>query len=526
MKKSKIIKKEAREKDKESKKEKKEKEQKEELVSLKTIARGAGIVFVGMVIGKIIGYLYVLLVARLGTEQYGLLILGFSIVSLLSIVAVLGLDLGISRYIPFYSARKDRGRIKGTLFSALFVALPISVLFTIIVFFFSNQIATIFFHNILLAPLLRVFSLMIPLAALGSIFLASFRAFKRVEFEVGFKEIGEKAIRLVLVFIFILVGLSLSWIAFSYVASALVILIFSILILNKKVFNFLDKTKPIFYTKELLNYSLPLLFSGILVFVITWTDTFMLGYFKTVSDVGIYNAAHPTALLMFILPTAFISLFLPVITELYSQNKMNEVKYLFKRVSKWIFFVNFPIFLIIAFFSKQIIGTIFGQDYVSGAIALSVLAFGYLIFSFSYTCQNILSMAKKTRIILFITILFASLNIMLNYILIPIYGINGAAIATSVSFILAATLYLFFNHKLIKTLPFRKQYLKSMVSAIVSIILVYFITQLLFKIVPFYGFVLMFLIFIISYSLLLFLFKSFEREDKEIIKIIVKKFKK
>jgi len=509
---------------KEKKKEDKQKEDDEEIKSLKTIVKGAGIAFIGLILGKIIGYLYTILVARLGTEQFGLLNLGLAVVSLLSIISVLGLDLGILRYIPFYSARNDRARVKGALISSLSITLPLSLFFAILVFIFSNQISTIFFHNILLAPLLKIFSFTIPLSALGSILLTSFRAFKRVEYETGFKEIGEKSIRLILTLIFIFIGLSLAWITFAYVASAMAVLIASIYILNKKVFNLFDKTKPIFYTKELINYSLPLLFSSILIYIITWTDTFMLGYFKTASDVGIYNAAHPTAFLMFILPTALISLFLPVITELYSRKKRKEVKSIYRIVSKWIFFVNLPIFLIMAVFSNQIINIIFGKEYLPGAVALSMLSFGYLIYSFSYTSSNILSMAKKTKIIFIITIFFALFNVFLNYILIPEYGVNGASAATSISFILASALYIFFNYKLIKSLPFQKQYLKSVISAITSIFIIYIISKLAFESISFYSLALMLLFFIALYLLFLFLLKSFEREDKEIIKIIIKKF--
>jgi O-antigen/teichoic acid export membrane protein len=251
----------------------------------------------------------------------------------------------------------------------------------------------------------------------------------------------------------------------------------------------------------------------------------MLGFLKTASDVGIYNAAHPTAALMFILPTAFISLFLPIITELYSKNKMNEVKEVYKRVSKWIFFVNLPIFLFMATFSRQIINIAFGQDYVSGAAALTILAFGYLIYSFSYTSSNILSMAKKTRIILFVTIFFAGLNVLFNYLLIPVYGINGAAIATSSSFIFASLLYFIFNFNIIRNLPFQKQYFKAMLSGIFSLAIIYGILQLISEEISFFGFVSLLLLFIFFYAGFLFLFKSFEKEDKEIISLILRRFK-
>jgi O-antigen/teichoic acid export membrane protein len=254
----------------------------------------------------------------------------------------------------------------------------------------------------------------------------------------------------------------------------------------------------------------------------------MLGYFKTASDVGIYNAVHSTAALMFILPAAFISLFLPVITELFSKRKINEIKDIFRKVSKWIFFVSFPVFLIMFFFSEHIINIIFGQNYITGATALSILVFGYLIHSFTHTAGNILSMKKKTKHIFMITFIFGISNILLNYFFIPIWGINGAAIATTTSYVIGSFFYLLSNKIWgIKIFfPVRiKPLIKSILAGIISIAFVYYITNLIFEQVPFYGFIVVFVIFIIVYSALLFIFRGFRKEDLELVKILPNKFK-
>lgn len=494
--------------------------------SLTKIAKGAGIVFFGMVIGKILGYFYTIFVARLGAEQFGLLNLGFSVVSLLSIIAVLGLDQGILRYIPFYSARNDKRKVKGALLSSLFIALPLSILFALLVFIFSNQISTSFFHNIALAPLLRIFSFMIPLSTIGSILLASFRAFQRVEYEVGLKEITEKAIRLLATLLLVFFGFGVIGATYSYLISAVIVFVLAIFILEKKVFPiFARRIKAKYYAKELLSYSIPLLLTSVLVFVIVWIDTLMLGYFRTASEVGIYNAAHPTAALMFVLPTALISLFLPIITGLYSQKKHEQIKQLYKRVSKWIFLVSFPLFLVMIVFSRQIITIIFGNEYAAAATPLAILVFGYLLYSMSYTSSNILSMVKKTKLIFYINLIFAGSNILLNFLLIPRFGVNGAAIATTISYILGSLLYIFFGFNITKTYPFDKSFFKSFIAGLISIVSVFYLAKLILKPASLYGFVFFFLTFLVVYSGLLFLFRGFEKGDFEILKIIIKKIK-
>lgn len=494
--------------------------------SLNKIIKGAGIFFIGLVIGKILGYFYVMFVARLGTEQFGLLNLGLSIVSLLTIVSLLGLDNGILRYVSYFSAKGDNRGIKGSILSSLKICFPISIFLALVMFAFSTQISTIFFHNLNLAPILRIFSIMIPFSVVSMLFYSSFRAFQRVEYEVGLREILEKAIRLLLSVIFIYLGFKVLGATYAYVISAVIIFIFVTVILNKLVFPiFTTKIKARDYSKELLSFSLPLMFVGVLISIIVWIDTLMLGYFRTVGEVGIYNAANPTAALMFIIPTALISLFLPIITNFYSQKKFSQIKHIYKSVSRWIFFVNFPIFIIITVFSRQILRIIFGNEYMAGALALSLLVCGHLFYSLSYTSANILYMAKKTRIVFNITLIFAASHILFGLILIPKYGINGASFAALLSFLLASFLNIFFSYKKIKVYPFDKSFFKSMASGILATGVVYYTIKFVFKSLSPIGLSLMFVVLLLIYIALLFLFKSFRKEDIEVLKIIMGKLR-
>lgn len=507
---------------------KKEVEDKEEIKSLKTIAKGAGIVFIGMIIGKIIGYVYTIIIARLGTEPYGMLHLGYSLVSFVTIFSLLGFQNGIVRFIPYYLARNDKARVKGAILSALKVCLPISLILAIATFFLSNKIAIIFFHNENLTSIFKIFSLMIPFTTLSTIFLHIFIAFKKPQFDILNKEFIEKMTRLAFTLLFISMGLGVIGASISYVISTFTVVLISFFILEKKVFPILKtKIKAKQYTGEMIKFSLPLVFSGFLLLLIGWTDTFMLGFFKTTSEVGIYNAANPTAALMFIFPTALTYLLLPIITHFYSKNEFGEIKKIYKVVSRWIFIVNLPILLMMIFFSPQIISIIFGNNYLPASFALGMLSVGYMFYTFSYsTGSHILSMAKKTKTILLITLIFAILNILLNYLLIPPYGINGAAIATSSSFILASIIYFIFTYKTIKCFPLKKSYYKPLFASIISIGLVYLLSLLIFKTMSVYYFFAIFFIFLIIYIILLFLFKSFELEDKEMFKILKKRLRK
>ena len=78
--------------------------------SLKKITKGAGIALIGIIVSKMLGYFYRILVARTDTEVYGLLSIGIAMFSLLSTVSLLGLNNGILRYVAFYKGKEDQER--------------------------------------------------------------------------------------------------------------------------------------------------------------------------------------------------------------------------------------------------------------------------------------------------------------------------------------------------------------------------------------------------------------------------------
>jgi len=98
--------------------------------------------------------------------------------------------------------------------------------------------------------------------------------------------------------------------------------------------------------RELISYSWPLMFAGMLYLVMGWIDTLMLGYFLTSADVGIYRASLATAGLLAIVPSSFASIFFPVITELYSRGEREELENTDAAVTKWIFMIALPLVLL------------------------------------------------------------------------------------------------------------------------------------------------------------------------------------
>jgi len=489
--------------------------------SLKKITKGAGIFFIGISISKVLTYFYILVVARIGTEKYGLLSLGMAILSIAGTLSLLGLNIGVLRYVSYYRGKGDKQRIRGTITSSLEISFPLSLFFACLMFFCADWISINIFHAIALAPVLKIFAFVVPFYVLSMIFIHAIRAFQRVEYEVYAKYIFESAARILLTIILIYMGYGLFGATVAYALAIFGTFILSVFFLERKLFPiFKTRVKAIPLRRELISYSSPLMISGILTMVLAWTDTLMIGYFRTVSEVGIYRVAVSTATLMLVVPSALLILFMPVITELYAKEKRDEVEKVYKIVTKWVFFANFPVFLLMVVFSKQILNVLFGLEYTAGALALSILALGYFSYSVFQTAGSILIMLKKTRWALLISTIITILNVFLNYYLIPIYGVAGGAVATGFAFLLAGLLCYSFVYFFTKMQPITFMHVKSLISGTISISVVYGITRLVFAPTPTYALILMFGLFLLFYLILLIVLRGFEEEDIAIIKAI------
>ncbi|MCD4666955.1 flippase [archaeon] len=491
--------------------------------SLRTLTKGAGIFFVGIFLSKILTFLYRIIVARLGTEQYGLLSLGLAITGILSIIALCGMDRGVLRYVSYYRGKDDKSSIKGTIVQSSIITFGLSLIIFFIIFFGANYISENIFHNIKLTPILRILSFTILLTPLRNIYLSVIKAFKKVQYDVYSRSIMENLIKIVFTIIFIYFGLNIIGAAFAYLIAVIGGFFLSFYFLEKKIFSiFNTKITSIIPGRELFSYSWPLLFVSFLISIMLWVDTFMLSYFRTVSEVGIYNVSLPTAQLMYVFPQALMILFLPLATELYAKNNKKVIFSIYKIITKWIFLFNIILLASFILFSENILNIFFGESYIIGSSSLIILSFGYFINYLTLGTSNILMAFKKTKLLFFNSIIITLINILLNWYLIPIYGIEGAAIATSLSFLIWGILLLMESYFLIKIIPFNWNFLKILFSISIALIVISFGLSF-FENYNLLILLLSLLILLLIYSLLLIITKAFGKEDFIVIKMINQK---
>lgn len=195
----------------------------------------------------------------------------------------------------------------------------------------------------------------------------------------------------------------------------------------------------------LLKESYPLFISSIAIAVYYNLDIIMLSYLKTDFDVGIYNAAY-RIFLVGVLPINFIlQSFFPQLSRIYNLDDrgfwfiMN--KYAFSQ-----FFLGVSASIIIYVLSGVGINLIFGHEYISASIALKILALNISVVSVNVLFGNPLTAWGKQKQYSFVIVAGALANVFLNFILIPKYSFNGAALATLLSeFIVFVGVLILFN---------------------------------------------------------------------------------
>ena len=481
---------------------------------LKTIAKGSGIGFAGVIFGTAAGYISRLIIAQfLGPDEYGLISLGYSVMMIGATFSLMGLNSGIQRYIAYYIGKRDTSKVKGTIFSALKVTLPMSLLATIILFIGAGWISSNIFHEDKLKIVLLIFSIGIPFWTMASLFNSVYIGFQQVKYQVYTMYLFKDLAKLIMIILFLVFGYGLLGASIGWIIAIIAMTMLSSYFLIKKVLTYdIKKTKTVFVDKELYLFSFPLIFAGLASLITGWTDTFMLGYFSSSTEVGIYNAALPTSQLLRMVLSPIGQILFPVITALYAEKNYHYLESIYSIVTKWIFSIVFPGFLFIVIFSQDLLSILFGEAFTTGSNALSILAFGVLISATMGPAQQIITVYGKTKIILWCSSFTAFTNILLNFFLIPLYGINGAAIATSTSIGLVSILHLIFANRIGKIQPFRYSFIKPLFSALITAFVVFEIIQ---KInMNSYLLVVFGLIsFVTLYISIIYFMKGFEKEE-------------
>lgn len=190
---------------------------------------------------------------------------------------------------------------------------------------------------------------------------------------------------------------------------------------------------PLFeYAKKSINYGWKAHLSNILAFLNYRLDIFLLNLFLNPTATGIYVIAVQIAERLWIVSSAVSTVILPRLSELH--NDENTRRSLTPLIARWVLFITLIAALIIAVVSKFFIRILFGEAYIEANTALLLLLPGIVLLSFARILANDIAARGKPELNMYTALMIITINTIANIILIPRFGINGAAIATSLSY--------------------------------------------------------------------------------------------
>lgn len=407
--------------------------------TIRSLFKGGGIVLAGLILELAISFIGKALIARsLGQVDYGAVSLGITTAAITSTLVILGLHRGIGRYLPRYESETDR---RSVLVSAFRIALPLSVLAGASLFVLAPLLATRVFDDPSLTLILRIFAFAIPFGSVMKLALGSVQGMQESLPKVVIQNVTFPAVRFLGIVVVLLFSLGAIGVSYAYLASYVVAALVGLIYLARRTPLF-DRTVPtIGREHELLSFSLPLVASGAMTIIISDIDFYMLGAFSGTGAVGVYNVAYPIAQLLMTAMTAFGFVFMPILSELDVSGEHGQMKRIYQLATRWVVLATLPLFLLLVLFPGQAIRYTFGVEYVSGAAPLSVLAVGFFVHTAFGLNKGTLTSLGHTRLIMLDDIAAAVFNILLNLVLIPRYGLLGAAYATAASYLLLNLLY-------------------------------------------------------------------------------------
>lgn len=408
------------------------------------------IVLLGTVLSMFAGFLFRIVLAQYTDgETFGTVILFVSLLNMVSIFSLLGLNRGI---VKFTSERDGYDSKRNTyIFLAILSTVLISALCGVLVLFFSDFAKRQLFNRSVSDIFMVLFVISLPFFTLNKILGSTLRGSMNSTGYVAFSKILQPGIKLLFTFAAIIIaGSTTSIVVGIFVGFVLSSLSGFALILQKGWRPNLDTSIRF---RRFYAYSFPLMIASSVFVILTNFDKMMIAYYTSPVDVGKYEAAMTTAKLMGVCSSAFSFLLFPKISSLISSGSDSEIESLYQQTTKWILLFTTPLFLVIAL-RPYLILSLFGENYQSKDIltALFILAIGFFIKAVLGPNSEALLGLDESWAVLGYNTCAVVVNVLLNFLLIPPFGLRGAAIASMIGYAsmnLLKSADLYFRHQIL-----------------------------------------------------------------------------
>jgi O-antigen/teichoic acid export membrane protein len=247
--------------------------------------------------------------------------------------------------------------------------------------------------------------------------------------------------------IFASFGWGVSGIIISYVISSFGALIY-LTVVCREYYNFSIEEYWI-TLKRLTIFGSQIVVTNIVGAVNYQADILITGFFLTATDLGYYAVSVGLSRFIWLVPEAVQKITYPLTSSLCADQSKDAIQVMIDKSMKYTAVIIIPITFACIIFSGDIILLIYGSNFSYSVVPFMILVIGTSIFGIAKCIGGSMAAAGRPDIGFKLGFLSAVLNVTLNLILIPIFGIVGAAIATTVTFILLTCVGQFFIQRIL-----------------------------------------------------------------------------
>lgn len=426
-------------------------------------------------LGVLLGFFNSVYRAKLITaEEIGLIALFLSLGKIISIVLLLGSNNAFLKFFPDYqkTAQSRTAFLKKVFFIPLVLFIVFALTFPLQKNFLENQFDPLFSKYVIF---------LIPFVLLETI-----NSFFDMVLRVNFKSnIGtfinntlDKIIHLAILLALLVFKFSFETYFYLYLSiwslKAILLVILGLYHYQPQLSS--NTEWSLSFYKKVLPYSLFMLIAGINTILLNQLDKIMLGKLANLEELGIYSIAVLFAGLLNMIATSTSKVAFPRISLALKDEDKNELYKIYKHSSDIQMYLGGFALIIFAFTGKILLGYI-GEIFTAGFISLLILASGQLINLSTGMNGGLIILSRYYKFNLYSQVIMVALNFTLNYFLIPVYGIKGAALATAISLSLLNVIKWLFVKVKFHLQPFDHISLKIIAVFILTYALGYFLKR-------------------------------------------------
>ena len=392
---------------------------------------GASVVFFIKVFGAFLSLLLNILLSRfLGAENVGIYFLSLTVVNIVIVVSMVGLSNAIIKYSALTYIKSDWEGLLGLHKNSIVIITFTATISTLLILFFAPWISSNIFHKPELCIPIRWMSLAVLPINLVTIYISLLKGAQKFAFATILESLIVSSGMIILLLIF-KNQLNISVAGMCYVVAAFVNLVFGITIWRIVTTDRVG-TRKYFNYKKLLQTCLPLYGVAIMNMIMSMSDTVMLGIWQENHVVGIYGVALRITAVSSMFLVVVNTIVAPKFSILFENGEHDSLSQLVRN-STFLMVLVATLFLVLFISIPDFILSLFGEEFVVGKMILIILAVGQFVVLSTGPVAALLMMTGHERFHRNTTTLSAALNIMLNFLLIPVYGGAGAAFATAFS---------------------------------------------------------------------------------------------